>query len=134
MRIPKNSFCDPSFSSLCPRKKGGGLWAIVPQGRDWFQQQKGESDIAFIKRITSSNPPPPSLENNKRIITDATENANTTSTGYQRIEDWEAAQAGQAGKNVKSMSWEEKVQFDGQRFGNQVRQNDILIRQINSGL
>jgi hypothetical protein len=47
--------------------------------------------------------------------------------GYQRIEDWDAE------RNAKGeLSWEERVQFDGQRLGNQIQQNDILMRQLNT--
>jgi hypothetical protein len=91
---------------------------------DWFQQKPGESDVAFIKRITSSTPPPSTKP--------PAEAADQKGGGYQRIEDWEAQQ--QEARKNGTLSWEEKVQFDGQRFGNQVRQNDILMRQINSGL
>jgi hypothetical protein len=88
-------------------------------GDDWFQQKPGENDVAFIKRITSSTPPK------------AAKPKPIDATGYQRIEDWEVDQ--QEARKNGTLSWEEKVQFDGQRFGNQVRQNDILMRQINSG-
>ena len=47
--------------------------------------------------------------------------------GYQRVEDWDAE------RNAKGeMSWEERVQFEGQRLGNQVRQNDILMRHLHT--
>lgn len=46
---------------------------------------------------------------------------------YQRVEDWDAEQ-----RKNGSLSWEERVQFDGQRFGNQVQQDAILRRHLNS--
>eukprot|EP00563_Minutocellus_polymorphus_P017457 CAMPEP_0197721008 /NCGR_PEP_ID=MMETSP1434-20131217/4194_1 /TAXON_ID=265543 /ORGANISM="Minutocellus polymorphus, Strain CCMP3303" /LENGTH=194 /DNA_ID=CAMNT_0043305947 /DNA_START=39 /DNA_END=623 /DNA_ORIENTATION=- len=49
--------------------------------------------------------------------------------GYQRIEDWDADQKK---RKDGSMTWEEKLMFDGQRHGNQVRQNDILIRNLHA--
>lgn len=50
--------------------------------------------------------------------------------GYQRIEEWdEEIKKKQDGSG---MTWEEKVQFDGLRQGNQVRQNDILMHHLNS--
>lgn len=49
--------------------------------------------------------------------------------GYQRIEDWDADQKS---RKDGSMTWEEKCMFDGQRHGNQVRQNDILIRNLHT--
>lgn len=82
-----------------------------------FVQLRGESDIAFIKRITSSPP----VEHKKN-------NTNTTQKvvgKYQSIEEWDAE------RNDKGeLTWEEKAQFDGQRYGNQVRQNDILSKHL----
>jgi hypothetical protein len=48
--------------------------------------------------------------------------------GYQRPEDWEAEQEAEKGL----LSWDEKVQFDGQRDGNRFQQNEILRRNINT--
>mmetsp|Transcript_8636 Transcript_8636/g.13314 ORF Transcript_8636/g.13314 Transcript_8636/m.13314 type:complete len:127 (-) Transcript_8636:1620-2000(-) len=45
--------------------------------------------------------------------------------GYQRIEEWDK-------EHTQNLSWEEKVQFDGQRFGNQVNQNEILRKNLKS--
>jgi len=101
---------------------------------DWFQQKPGENDIAFIKRITSGTPPT-SANTNKKTEPSSTSNSSSSTSGksgYQRIEDWEAQK--QAALKNGTMSWVEKVQFEGQRHGNQVRQHDILVRQINSGL
>ena len=50
--------------------------------------------------------------------------------GYQRIEEWDADQKSR--KDGSGMTWEEKCMFDGQRHGNQVRQNDILIRTLHT--
>jgi hypothetical protein len=44
--------------------------------------------------------------------------------GYQRIEEWDAQ------RSRDDMSWEERVQFDGQRNGNQFQQNEILRRNL----
>eukprot|EP00591_Stephanopyxis_turris_P005399 CAMPEP_0195527808 /NCGR_PEP_ID=MMETSP0794_2-20130614/29736_1 /TAXON_ID=515487 /ORGANISM="Stephanopyxis turris, Strain CCMP 815" /LENGTH=117 /DNA_ID=CAMNT_0040658809 /DNA_START=291 /DNA_END=644 /DNA_ORIENTATION=+ len=41
------------------------------------------------------------------------------SRGYQRIEEWDA-------ENKQNMTWEQRVQFDGQRHGDRVKQNTIL--------
>jgi hypothetical protein len=46
--------------------------------------------------------------------------------GYQRAEEWDAEQ------KAGGMAWEQRVQFDGLRMGNQVRQNDILQRHLHS--
>ena len=52
------------------------------------------------------------------------ETAAAPSKGYQRIEEWDA----QRTKN--GTSWEERVQFDGQRYGNQFQQNEILRKNL----
>ena len=44
--------------------------------------------------------------------------------GYQRIEEWDAQ------RTKDDMSWEERVQFEGRRFGNQYHQNEILRRNL----
>jgi len=49
--------------------------------------------------------------------------------GYQRVEDWDAEQKRK--KANGELSWEERVQFDGLREGNQVKQNDILRKNLN---
>jgi len=45
--------------------------------------------------------------------------------GYQRPEEWEEEQ-----RRNGNLEWEQKVQFDGQRFGNRVHQNEILNRAL----
>mmetsp|Transcript_13038 Transcript_13038/g.27578 ORF Transcript_13038/g.27578 Transcript_13038/m.27578 type:complete len:158 (+) Transcript_13038:122-595(+) len=96
-----------------------------------FEQLPGESNTDFIKRVTS--------QSNELIA----QNSGTSSSRngsspeyndygeskpvgkYQRIEEWDAE------RNAKGeLSWEEKVQFDGQRFGNQVKQDSILRRHL----
>ena len=44
--------------------------------------------------------------------------------GYVPIEEWDDA------LSKEEISWEEKVQFDGQRYGNKFRQNDILRKNL----
>jgi hypothetical protein len=51
---------------------------------------------------------------------------NTQKSGYVRAEIWEEEQQ----KQKKEMSWNEKVQFDGQRYGNQYLQNEILRKNL----
>ena len=83
-----------------------------------LEQLPGESDIEFIKRITSEG-----IEKRRNNNT-----ATTKPKGkYQKIEDWDAER-----KEKGILSWEEKVQYDGQRHGNQFRQNDILTRNLHS--
>jgi hypothetical protein len=44
---------------------------------------------------------------------------------YKRIEEWDAER-----KASGELSWEERVQYEGQRYGNGVRQNDILQKNL----
>lgn len=50
----------------------------------------------------------------------------TITSGYQRIEEWDEIQRAKA----KNGTWEERVQFDGQKYGNQWNQNEILRRHL----
>jgi len=43
---------------------------------------------------------------------------------YQRIEDWDA------NRSKEDMSWEERVKYDGQQFGNKDVQNEILRKNL----
>jgi hypothetical protein len=94
-------------------------------------QNKGESDVDFIKRITS----PEGFTTAQKMASGETpENKNSTEETspkkvgkYRSIEEWDSE------RNSKGeMTWEERAQFDGQRFGDQVRQDSILRRQLNS--
>lgn len=93
-----------------------------------FEQLPGESTTDFIKRVTSQSKDLLDKQQNGQSITTDSENSDEAPKPrgkYQRIEDWDAEQKAK-GQN----SWEERVQFDGQRFGNQVKQNDILRRHL----
>ena len=46
--------------------------------------------------------------------------------GYVPIEQWNE------NRSKDNLSWEEKVQFEGQRLGNQFRQNEILRKNLKS--
>ena len=50
--------------------------------------------------------------------------------GYRPIEEWDEELKNK--KDGSGMTWEEKVMYDGQRNGNQVRQNDILLRNLHT--
>jgi hypothetical protein len=89
-----------------------------------FEQKPGESDKEFISRITSQS----SVEEAAAAINnDDMEEPPKPKGKYQRIEEWE-----QQNNEKGNMSWEQKVQFDGQRLGNQVRQDSILRKYLKS--
>jgi hypothetical protein len=96
-----------------------------------FDQQPGESDVAFIKRITGQPfdfVPPASNKQLNEESPNEEDQPKTKRGGYQRVEDWDAER-----KEKGIMSWEERVQFEGQRAGDQVKQDAILRRHLNSG-
>lgn len=106
--------------------------------RAGFEQLPGESSTAFIKRITSqsddyldqqkaktNNLTMPSSRKNSSNDDEETDGTQKPKGKYQRIEEWDAEK-----KENGELSWEEKVQFEGQRFGNQVRQDSILRRHL----
>jgi hypothetical protein len=51
-------------------------------------------------------------------------NGETKSGRYVPIEQWDKE------RSRDDMSWEEKVQFDGQRFGNKFQQNEIMRKNL----
>lgn len=90
-----------------------------------FQQKRGESDIDFIKRLTAESAATTAAASNG---TEQEQQEGKPKKGsYQRIEEWDAER-----KASGELSWEEKVMFDGQKHGNQVRQNDILNRNLHT--
>ena len=97
-----------------------------------FQQLPGESNTEWIKRVTSEFDQQANNNNNKTApspSSSSTEKNNDDETKkptgkYQSIEVWEADIADR--KNKGELTWEERVQFDGQRHGDQVKQNGIL--------
>jgi hypothetical protein len=127
----------------------------------FLKQLDGENNSAYFKRLSQVASDPVAFEkmvmeddvtaapkavkvvkNKKDSATKQNKNKNNstpTSTqtsmddtekrqrGYERPEDWEAEQEAEKGL----LSWDEKVQFDGQRDGNRFQQNEILRRNIN---
>lgn len=105
-----------------------------------FEQLPGESNTDFIKRITSQSddfmdqqkakakkmtmPSRRGKSSSNESITEEGE-SDKPKGKYQRIEEWDAEK-----KANGELAWEQKVQFDGQRFGNQVKQDSILRRHL----
>ena len=130
--------------SLVPFKRNRGHWlhahpdhhhhqqqpsssssAKAPWG-DWTQRA-GESSWDHLQRLGRAaaewetnhdeapdrHVPPPTPKNK----------------GYQRVEEWEQEQQQQQQQQQRS-SWEERVQFEGQRHGNRLAQHDLLRRTL----
>jgi hypothetical protein len=51
-----------------------------------------------------------------------------TKRGYVRAEEWDKTQT----SDGSPLAWEERVQFDGQRYGNKFQQNEILRHNLHS--
>mmetsp|Transcript_4181 Transcript_4181/g.10374 ORF Transcript_4181/g.10374 Transcript_4181/m.10374 type:complete len:268 (-) Transcript_4181:1040-1843(-) len=109
-----------------------------------FVQRPGENDIDFIKRVTmeSEQRLRKATKKHKNKINGANENedeegddgkgppkpATVGTVKYKPIEEWEEER--QQRSKGGELTWEERVQFDGQRFGDQVRQQSILQKHI----
>lgn len=120
----------------------------------FLDQLPGESDSAFFRRISAAASDPATFEravmqdqqqrenNNfssptsaKSSDTDhfsqnennngaANEGSAQKKKGYVRAEEWDAEE--QRRRKSGELTWEERVQFEGQLHGNRVQQNDIL--------
>jgi len=119
-----NSSFELKTIQICPKTSSLTLQA-------GFEQLPGESTTDFIKRITSEsenllNQQKDGISGGDKSSVDNNDAKESKPVGkYQSIEEWDAE------RNAKGeLSWEEKVQFDGQRFGNQLKQDSILRRHL----
>lgn len=93
-----------------------------------LKQQKGESSSAYFLRLQDAARDPKKFEEMCLSRDEDEEDIPIqTGKGYQRIEDWDA-------ETTQDNSWEEMVRYDGQRFGNRFKQNNILLKNLNNGL
>ena len=112
-----------------------------------FPQLPGESSLDYMKRLSAIASDPKLFEESVlRASTGVEESTNTTNNsssfaeptmtttekkkkrGYVRAEEWDQERNAKA--QEEGMSWEERVQYDGQRFGNQFQQNEILRKNL----
>jgi len=78
-----------------------------------------------LKRKLEQETTPENSSNSDLDQSDSDSPANekkTSTSNYVPIEQWDE----ERGKNEDSLTWEEKVQFDGLRNGNRYKQNEIL--------
>ena len=134
-----NGFVTPTIPGILNR--------IRPQHQlhawPWIQRQRKHDlpskEDDYFKRIVDASHDPVAFEKfvmakdgkiaePSDTVKDPSDDSSTSSPkkGYQRIEEWDAK------RNKDDMSWEERVQFDGQRFGNQFQQNEILRKNLKS--
>ena len=130
-----SSFVAEAF--VMPRQERASTFLLSTS--DFWKQRPGESSTEFYKRIQQASSDPVAFE---KFVSGSqredrpeksqplpSQSSNTTETGeqkpaYQRAEDWDADQ------NKRVSGWDEKIQFEGQRFGNGFNQNEILRRQL----
>mmetsp|Transcript_257 Transcript_257/g.350 ORF Transcript_257/g.350 Transcript_257/m.350 type:complete len:195 (+) Transcript_257:197-781(+) len=109
-----------------------------------FAQMKGESSSAYMKRLSQIASDPKAIEQHAKqqdnnelsesesgVVVDDSESAangdTTVKRGYVRAEEWDK----QENERIKSsMRGDERLQFDGQRFGNGFQQNEILRKNL----
>ena len=126
---------------------------------DALKQQPHESNAAYLRRLQQLASDPKAFENAVRgsktgtsktekhathrrhvvshksfdcdesnVGSSAPTTTNGQRRGYQRAEEWDKEQ-----EDIrKSMGWEERVQYDGQRYGNRFNQNEILRHNLKS--
>jgi hypothetical protein len=100
----------------------------------FWKQRPGESNEALFKRLQEAAGDATVFEQfvmgetKQKAAAPDLPTVTEPKKGYQRAEDWEAEQQDIA----KEMTWEQKVQFDGQRHGNRVQQNEILRHHLNT--
>lgn len=97
-------------------------------------QRSGESEWDYMKRLQQMAAQDPSEwpttnddDNEEETKNDENEKKKT---GYVRVEEWEAQQQEKQAAIKKSLQWEERLRFDGQRYGNKSKQNDILRKNL----
>lgn len=129
-----------SFSAAFVMPRDQRFSTILLSTADFWKQRSGETNSDFYKRIQDASSDPAVFEkfvlgnqqNQQQtksepiLAGDALEITETgeKKSGYQRVEDWDADQK----KEVSG--WNDKVQFDGRRYGNGFNQNEILRQHL----
>jgi len=136
----------PSVPLFCRQERQqhhGGISRLLA-----LKRLEGETEKAYFQRVTAAASDPEAFErmvsgDTKKTPLAAAAAAKTNGTddcdhdnnnkprkGYVPVEEWEAEQKrkGMAGE----LSWEERVQFDGQRSGDRFKQNEILRHNLHT--
>ena len=93
-----------------------------------LKQRKGESSSEYFLRLQDAARDPKKFEEMSLSRDEDEEDIpKQTGKGYQRIEDWDA-------ETTQDNTWEELVRYDGQKYGNRFKQNNILLKNLNNGL
>lgn len=101
----------------------------VPQFHHYLRVQRrtDETEQQFFERLTQAASDPQTFESMAMGEEEQPQEKPPIMGRYVPVEEWDAAQ-----RNItQGMSWEERVQFDGQMNGNRFRQNEILRQNLN---
>lgn len=96
-----------------------------------WKQKPGESEFAYMKRLSemASRAQDFVIQNTTAAAAAATTSTSTDDTpkksGYVRVEEWN-----ERAKRA-NLTWEERVQFEGQKHGDRFMQNEILRKNLN---
>ena len=93
-------------------------------------QQAASDPVAFEKMALGKDDKKQQSPVEQEATTDGEEPPKKKKSGYVRAEEWDAQVKERQKKG--EYTWEEKVQFEGQKFGNQFNQNEILRRNLKS--
>ena len=117
--IPLEAYLSPKSSPLEdePWKKDDSYWDML--------QEASKDPVAFEKFIEESTKRKKMGQSLKAAGASEAEMKQERKGKYVPIEEWDA-------KQKDDMSAEEKLQWDCQRGGNQLRQNDILMHHLKS--
>lgn len=101
----------------------------LPADSPW-RQQSGESEFAYMKRLQQMASSTQDLVIQNTTATTAVDGEKSDPpkklSGYTRVEEWNE-------KKYKktNLTWEERVQWEGQQHGDKFMQNEILRKNIN---
>lgn len=93
-----------------------------------WKQKPGETEFAYLKRLQQMASSTQDLVIQNTTTTTAADEPQQKKKGYVRAEEWDAQ------TKRADLSWEERVQFDGQRQGDRFLQNEILRKNIGKNL
>jgi len=116
--VPNTAFVPKVILPQRSRAYNLQLFSSDPKKKFNFEElQRVASDAAAFEAYVLKG----TLKEKEKIVENESQpKTNSTKKGYVPIEQWDKE------RSKDDMQWEERVQFDGQRFGNQFNQNEIL--------
>lgn len=93
-----------------------------------WKQKPDESEFAYLKRLQQMASSTQEFAIRNTTETAAAQSAPQKAGGYVRVEEWNEQQKQK--QKCANLTWEERVQFEGQRQGDRFRQNEILRKNL----